>query len=193
MEDLVPRIENMFSQMTEAYNTLTDSPARAEYDRQLQELGGAPRPPDADLPTQARESYLRARKHLESDELFDALTLLETAVKLDPSKPDYWIYLGLVQTRNPRWRKRAEASLQRAIQLNPSSVAAYQYLARLYKSGGLTRRSHEMYEKLLQWDPENKEALEEIGRRPAVKKGEKKVEDTSATGKLRSLFKGSKS
>ena len=197
MEDLLPQIEMMFAQTTGAYNTLSDQAARAEYDRQTQELGAGAKPADADLPAQARDSYLRARKHLDSDELFDALKLLETAISLDPSKPDYWLYLGFVQTKNPRWRKRAEATLLRAIEMNPSSVAAYQHLARLYKSGGLTRRSQEMYEKLLQWDPDDKEALEELGRRPpdkkGVKKGEKKADDAGAAGRLRSLFKGSKS
>lgn len=196
MEELFPEIEAMFAMTTEAYNTLTDEKARAEYDRHIQELASGARPPDADLTLQARESYLRARKHLEAEELFDALRLLETACQLDPSKSDYWLYLGVVQTKNPRWRKKAEASLLKAIDMSPSSATAHLHLARLYKSGGLTRRSHDIYEKVLQWEPTNSEALTELGRASPEKKAGRKAEkkaDEGGAARLKSLFKGTKS
>jgi len=187
-ESLLGAIETMFSKMTEAYNTLSEEKARAEYDRDHQAATGAGRPHEFDTPAQAKESYLRARKHLEGGELFDALRLLETACELDATKSEYWYYLGIVQTKNPKWRKKAEESLLKAIELNSTSVPAYQQLARLYKGGGLVRRSHEMYEKLLQWEPENEEALVELGRKSPSKKGGK-----DSAKSLRSLFKGSKS
>jgi tetratricopeptide (TPR) repeat protein len=192
VEDLLPQIEAMFAKTTEAYNTLTDEKARAEYEHHLVEIESGARPPDADIPAQARDSYLRARKHLDAGELYDALRLFETACHLDPTKPDYWLYLGMVQTRNPKWRRKAEASLLKAIEMNQSAAAAYLHLARLYKAGGLVRKSHDLYEKLLQWDPTNDEALEELGRSPTLGKGAKKPEDGSAS-RLKSLFKGTKS
>src|SRR5882724_814691 len=179
IEDLLPAVEAMFSTTTEAYNTLTDAAARAEYDREMQTSSGAPKAPDADLQTQARESYARARKHLEAEELFDALRHLETATSLDPTKAEYWLYLGVVQTKNPKWRKKAEASLLKAIELNQGMAVAYLQLARLYKGGGLVKRSHEVYEKLLQWDPENGEALVELGRKAPPKAAGNKSEKKS--------------
>ncbi|MBI3449211.1 MAG: DnaJ domain-containing protein [Acidobacteria bacterium] len=183
IEDLLPGVEAMFAMTTGAYNTLTDAVARAEYDREIQANAGAPKAPDADLPTQARESYSRARKHLEAEELFDALRLLETATQLDPTKADYWLYLGVVQTKNPKWRKKAEESFLQAIALNQGMAAAYLNLARLYKGGGLMKRSHEVYEKLLAWDPENGEALVELGRKAPAKKAGNKSEKKSFFGR----------
>jgi len=178
LEDLFPEIEATFAKTTDAYNTLTDDKARAEYDRHVKDMAGGARSTDTDPATRARESYLRARKHLEAEELYDALRLLEIACEMDPSKGDYWLYLGIVQTKNPKWRKKAEESLLKATELIPGSGVPWLHLARLYKSGGLVKRSREMYEKVLTWEPTNEEALIEAGRKPAGKK---------------SLFKGSKS
>jgi DnaJ-domain-containing protein 1 len=183
-EDMLADIESMFAATTEAYNTLTDEKARREYDRQLAERAGVERPPDVDRPAAARESYLRARKHLEAEELFDALRLLETACQMDPDKPEYLFYLGQVQTRNPRWRKKAEQSFLKVIEMAPGYTQAYLHLARLYKGGGLARRASEMFEKVLEWEPANEEALAELGRG--------KSEGAAVTGRLRSIFKGSK-
>jgi DnaJ-domain-containing protein 1 len=183
-EDILPDIERMFAQTTEAYNTLTEERSRAEYDRHLAELASGAKSPEVDRVHAAREHYVRAKKHLEADELFDALRLFETACEMDPSRHEYFLYLGIVQTRNPKWRKKAEQCFLQAIEMSPSSTQAYLHLARLYKAGGLARKSAEMYEKLLAWEPDNQEALVELGRaKPAV----------ADTGKRRSLFKGSKS
>jgi len=184
-EKIFLEIERMFAATTEAYSTLTDEALRAEYDRQLAEEAGGIRSPEVDHAAQAREAYLRGRKHLEAEEYFDALRLLETASTMDPSKPDHWLYLGIVQTKNPRWRKKAEESFLKVIEMNPSHMQAYLHLARLYKSGGLQRRAAEFFEKVLEWEPENKEALEAVGR--------KKPEQPGASRGLRSLFKGPKS
>ncbi len=184
-EDLLPEIEAMFAATTDAYNTLTDEKERPEYDRHLAEQAAGPRPPDADLVAQARESYQRARKHLDGEEFYDALRLLETACQMDPSKHEYWLHLGIVETKNPRWRKKAEQSLLKAIELNPSGVAAYQHLARVYKAGGLARRAAELFEKVLEWEPVNEEALQELGRKKAE-------EGVGRAGRLRSIFKGPK-
>lgn len=183
-EEIFAEIERTFGITTDAYNVLTDPAARAEYDRALAEAaGGRNRGSDLDRPAQARDAYLRARKHLEADELFDALKLLETATEMDPSKHDYWYYLGAVQTRNPKWRKKAESSLLKAIEMSPGHVQAHVQLARLYKAGGLARRAAEMYEKVLSWAPDHEEALEELGRKKAP----------GQPGGLRSLFKGTRS
>lgn len=184
-EDIVEEIERMFAQTTEAYNTLTDERSRSEYDRHLAEQASGVKTPELDRVHAARESYARAKKHLETNELYDALRLFETACEKDPSRHEYFFYLGLVQTRNPKWRKRAEQNFLKAIEMSPTSTQAYLQLARLYKAGGLARKSAEMYEKLLAWEPDHQEALVELGRaKPAA---------AEAQGRIRSMFKGSKS
>lgn len=185
-EQQMPEIEAMFAATTEAYNTLTDPAGREEYDRYLSDQKGKPKQSEADPVLQAKESFLRGKKHLESGDMFDALTLFESAIKLDPTRAEYWSHLGRVQEKNSRWRKRAEESYLKAIELSPVDSQNYLLLARLYSSGNLTRRAQEMYAKVLTWDPQNDEALVALGRKKAEQP------DGGVKGKLRSMFKGSK-
>jgi hypothetical protein len=62
-------------------------------------------------------------------------------------------------------------------------VLSYLELARLYRKGGLERKSNEMYEHVVSWDPTNEEALVALGRAPA------RGNEGSSTGMLRSFFK----
>jgi len=185
-ENLTAEIESMFAATTEAYNTLTDQASREEYDRSLSQQKGKPRQSEHDQAAQARESFVRGKKHLEAGELYDAVSLFESACKIDPGKAEYWSYLGRVQEKNSRWRKKAEQSYLKAIELSPSESENYLLLARLYAAGNLARRAHEMFEKVLMWDAQNEEALVALGR-----KSGHQVEGVK--GRLRSMFKGSKS
>ncbi len=163
LRDMLPRLEDMFSAITSAYNTLTDSPARAEYDRVLVEKEAGHRAPDVrEQQASARDLFVRGRKQLEARQVFEALRFFEAAVNADPTRAEYHHHLGACQARNPRWRKRAEESLLTAIKMNPGSVESYRELARMYKRGGLNDRASVMYRKVLEWDPENKEALDAV-------------------------------
>lgn len=185
-EDLRPQAEKAFAAATEAYNTLADQTSRAEYERDLSAGAAGPQKPEVDKGAAARESYIRAKKHLEAEEPFDALRLLEEACKADPSKEDYWLLLGTVQAKNPRWRKKAEESYQKAAEINPTSPRAYLLLGKLYQSGNLARRAAEMFKKVLEWDPENEEALEALEQKA-------EAQGANVASRFRSIFKGGKS
>jgi hypothetical protein len=183
-EEIIDDVEQMFSATTEAYNTLSHQNLRAEYERDLAASASSGRGAEVNVSVQARESYLRARKHVEAEEFHDAVALLEMATRLDGSKAEYWLLLGTIQAKNPRWRKKAEESYLKTAELDPTSADAYLHLGRLYRAGGLSRRALEMYKNVLQWDPDNEEAQEVTGG----KSGEKAA---GVTGRLRSIFKGS--
>jgi len=178
LHDMLPRLEDMFAVITEAYNTLTDTTARADYDRLMVEKEAGHRTPDLrEQQATARDLFVRGRKQLDGRQVFEALRYFEAAVKADPTRAEYFHHLGACQARNPRWRKRAEESLLKAIKMNPGSVESYRELARMYKRGGLNDRASSMYRKVLEWDPENKEALEAVH-----------TDDRKGGGLLGSLF-----
>ena len=120
---------------------------------------------------------------MEAGRLFEALRLFESAIERDPTRSEYYHHLGVCQGENPRWRKKAEENLIKAIKLNPGAVQSYLALARVYRKGGLERKSLENYEIALKWDPTCEEALVALGRAPTDST------DTISTGMLRSLFK----
>ncbi|HEY3176518.1 MAG TPA: J domain-containing protein [Candidatus Polarisedimenticolia bacterium] len=184
LEDIHRDLEAMFAVFTEAYNTLTDPAARAEYDRETSERApGRRRESGLDKHAAARDSYLRGRKEMEAGKYFEAMRLFENATENDGGRAEYFHYLALCQGQNPRWRKKAEENFHKAIELNPGAAQSYLELARLYHKGGLERRSHEMYEQVLSWDASNEEALIALGRVPA------RGAEVPSTGILRSLFK----
>ncbi len=181
LEDLLHDIEVMFASMTEAYNTLGHPQRRQEYDRARQEAAAGRKKETSDPVAVARDVYLRGRREMDAGHTFEAIRLFEAATQNDPSRFEYFHFLGVCQGQNPRWRKKAEENLLKAISMNPSTPQAYIELARIYHKGGLARRAHEMYEQALKWEPDNQEALEALGRGGG--------KDATATGLLRSIFR----
>lgn len=181
LEDLLPKLEAMFASITEAYNTLSDPAARSEYDRsRFQAMrGGGAAADKQEAKKRARNLYLKGRKEMENRQIFEAMRLFESAVQEDGSRAEYFQYLGICQGQNPKWRKKAEENLLKALELSPGSAEVYIALARLYKRGGLERRAQEMYRQALAWDPENREAAA-----AAQTDG-----DAQGSGLLRSIFK----
>ncbi len=182
LQDIHEELEKMFAVITQAYNILAESSSREEYDRDQVERAAGRGKNLREPSVAARDSYLRGRKMLDSKKIFEAIRLFESAVNMDPSKSEYFYYLGVSQAQNPRWKKRAEESLTKAIEMNPGEAQGYLALARLYHRGGLEHKANEMYGEVLRWDPTNEEALAAV-----------RVQQESAggAGLLRSLFKKS--
>jgi curved DNA-binding protein CbpA len=184
LEDIHRELEGMFAVFTEAYNTLTDPATRALHDREMDaRTPGRRKESGLDKHATGRDSYLRGRKEMEAGRIFEAMRLFENAVENDGGRAEYFHYLGLCQGQNPRWRKKAEESFLKAVEMNPAAVLSLLELARLYRKGGLDRKSCEMYERVLTWDPTNEESLVALGRAPAG------GSDAPPTGRRRSFFK----
>ena len=79
--------------------------------------------------------------------------------------------LRATQARNPRLRKEAEANLNKAIEMAPSSASPHIHLAGLYERSGNADKAIETYRAALQWEPGNQAATEAIERLAPSKKG----------------------
>ncbi len=123
LQDLLPRMEEYFTTVTEAYNTLFNADLRAEYDRQLET--GAPAEPEAKQSESsylAKQNYLRGRALIEKRRFAEAVTFLENAAQLDSTQASYHLELGLLLARNPRRRADAERKLIPAAEPEPKNV-----------------------------------------------------------------------
>ncbi len=174
-------LELMFAAITDAYGVLSNRDTREEFDRELNARMAGRSDQGLDKQASARDAYLRGRKAMESDNVFEAISFFEQAIRLDPARGEYFYHLGNCQARNPRWKKKAEENLLKSMEMNPGNVECYLALGRLYRRGGLERRSQEMYREALKWDPSNAEAMEAL----------KKEGKDAAGGLLGSLFKKS--
>lgn len=169
LADLLPRFEDFFMSVTEAYNTLSDKDRRLEYDEQL---SAAPKPGEgkgSDTGYLARQNFLRGRALAALRKFTEAVTFFENAVSLDPGQAEFHLELGLVLSRNPRHREEAERHLLQAIELAPTVVAAYVALGQMYLKAGRPGRALRMAREALRWEPEHVEAgelLEAAGNAP---------------------------
>jgi tetratricopeptide (TPR) repeat protein len=160
LADLLPRFEDFFMSVTEAHNTLSDPERRAEYDEQLASAQSGPESKDADTGYLARQNFLRGRALAAQRKYTEAVTFLENAVSLDPGQADFHLELGLVLSRNPRHREEAERHLLQAIDLAPTTVAAYVALGQMYLKAGRPGRGARMAREALRWEPGHLDATE---------------------------------
>ena len=84
--------------------------------------------------------------------------LLKQAVDFAPDMADAWFLLGSCQERNPKWRRDAAESFQKALSIDPNHVEAMISLGDLYKLEGLTSRAQTCYEDALKIAPDNQQA-----------------------------------
>jgi tetratricopeptide (TPR) repeat protein len=165
LADLLPRFEEFFSRVTDAYNTLSDPEMRAEYDRQIE----APEAAEArttDTGYIARQNYLRGKVAAQHRRFAEAVTFLENAIQQDPGQAEYHLELGLVQARNPRFRADAERHLLQAINLAPTLVDGYVALGQMYLKSSRGSRAVKMAKEALRWEPAHagaQELLREAG------------------------------
>jgi curved DNA-binding protein CbpA len=160
LADLLPRFEEFFTLVTSAYNTLSDSARRAEYDEQLNAAKKGDETKDTDTGYLARQNYLRARALAAQRKFTEAVTFLENAISLDPRQAEYHLELGLVLSRNPRHREEAERHLLETIELSPTAVGAYVALGRMYLKAGRGGPAAKMAREALRWEPGHLEASE---------------------------------
>jgi curved DNA-binding protein CbpA len=159
-ESMKAKAEKVFGRITEAYSTLSKTEPRQKYDTDLAMRTGHGRKEEKVDPSEmARMNFKRGKDSYARGRYPQALSFLENACKQDDSKGEYFQYLGMTQAHNPRLRKQAEESLQRALKLSPSNADAYAHLGSLFKRAGQIDRAHKMYRQALQWDATNAEAL----------------------------------
>ena len=75
-----------------------------------------------------------------------------------PDHAEAWHLLGACQERNPKWRRDAAESFQRALSLDPNSVEVLISLGDLYRIEGLISRAQSCYEDVLKIAADHPEA-----------------------------------
>jgi tetratricopeptide (TPR) repeat protein len=106
----------------------------------------------------ANQNFQRARELSATGDYYGAIILLKQAVTFAPDHAEAWHLLGACQERNPKWRREAAESFQRALSLDPNSVEALISLGDLYRTEGLASRAQGCYEDVLKISAEHAQA-----------------------------------
>jgi curved DNA-binding protein CbpA len=154
-------VQAISRRIDDATLVLKDSVRRQAYDKLMQqESGHLPGELQKRLTQRviAEQNFTKAREHSVTGDYYSAIVLLRQAVEFAPDHPEAWYLLGQCQERNPKWRREAAESYQKALSLNPNNVDALISLGDLYKSEGLASRAQSCYEDVLKINKDNPEA-----------------------------------
>jgi curved DNA-binding protein CbpA len=167
-------IAEVFDGITNAYRVLSNKDSRRAYDAKAGTVS-----PQEDVQEQYRRADIKFRqgKTLHGQGRYDeAISYLEEAVRMRRDKGDYFLLLGMCESRIKAYVKKAEQDFLKAIQLEPWNPEGYFGLGTLYKAEGMQTRAIKQYEKALEAEPDHakaREALEELTGGP--KKGPKSI------------------
>jgi tetratricopeptide (TPR) repeat protein len=145
----------------EALGILKDPVRRQAYDKLLQQRAARGADELQKRVTQrsiAEQNYFKARELSTAGDYYGAIVLLKQAVEFAPDHADAWYLLASCQERNPKWRRDAAESYQRALALDPNKVDALISLGDLYRLEGLASRAQSCYEDALKIAPDSQQA-----------------------------------
>ena len=162
------RIQNAFSEIAHAYETLRDEEKRKTYDfklrKILQELEklspeerAKPKIEQKTL-TQAAEIFEHGFNLLMEEDFEQALPYFVRAVHLAPEVARYHAYYGKILSIDNNQRYKAESELQTAIKLEADNPGYRIMLAEFFIQYNLVKRAEGELNRLLTIFPENKEA-----------------------------------
>jgi tetratricopeptide (TPR) repeat protein len=168
--ELRTRVEKLFTYVNRAYSTLSDAPARSEYDterarkaNQLDSALQARSSTDTDQEKMVDGLYRAGRIALGKGDYERAVTHLKECVWLRPEVAKFHHYLGIAQSGIVKLRKEAERHLLKALELDSTSLDSYMELGKLYMKVELPKRAAVQFQQALRWDPGNAEALRLLG------------------------------
>ena len=145
----------------EAGEVLKDQGRRAAYDKMLQtgsREGAASIQQRLNQRNIADHNFAKAKELAGQGDYYGAIVLLKQTVNFIPDHADAWALLGACQERNPKWRREAAESFQKALSIDPNNVEVMISLGDLYKSEGMVSRAQTCYEDVLKIAAENQQA-----------------------------------
>jgi curved DNA-binding protein CbpA len=148
--------------LNEASAVLENPARRSAYDKLLDQRtgrgGGDELQRRAAQRSIANQNFHRARELSATGDYYGAIVLLKQTVNFAPDHAEAWHLLGACQERNPKWRRDAAESFQRALSLDPNSVNVLISLGDLYRTEGLISRAQSCYEDVLKIAADHAEA-----------------------------------
>lgn len=159
------RIQNAFTEIARAYDTLKDKDTREVYDFKLRKYlesvkdqqSSISKEPETDV-DKAREEFDQGFTYLMQQDYEMALPFLTRAVQLSPDNARFHAYYGKILSAIGNQRHKAEAEIQTAIKLDGENPTFRIMLAEFYIQFNLLKRAEGELQRMLAQFPNNKEA-----------------------------------
>lgn len=155
-------VQAIHRRIDEALSLLKDQAKRTAYDKALSQpgRGGAESSLQQRITQRsiAEQNFAKARHLASENDFYGAIVLLKQAVQFAPDNAQAWYLLGSCQERNPKWRRDAAESFQKALSIDPENTDILISLGDLYKAEGMISRAQTCYEDVLRVIPDHAEA-----------------------------------
>lgn len=166
------KIQDAFTELAHAYETLKDEESREVYDFKLRKVleklrseGGEDfKHLSKDEFNQQNQNRMAAENfdtgydYFMNEEYEDALPYFGRAVHITPENARYHAFYGKALSYDSKQRHKAEAELQTAVKLDSKNPTYRIMLAELFIEIGLKARAKGELKRLLKIDPNNQEA-----------------------------------
>lgn len=162
--DLKQKINTLFQRIGEAYETLSDATRKSVYLGELTGTGKKKSSEAADI-LKAETCFQKGLVLLKVNNFAGAKKELETAVQLYPKEPEYICYLAWTLFKGsdkPVDKDQAKKMTLKALQMNPDLDKAHFFLGHMLKEEGKEREAEKRFERAIQCNPNNTEALREL-------------------------------
>lgn len=165
---LQQRVQNAFTEIARAYETLKDDKARELYDFKLrkylesikeQETNVSPDSPKQKVhPDKAKMEFDQGFDYLLNQDHENAAPFLARAVQLSPDNARYHAYYGKALSYAQNQRHKAETEIRLAMKLDAENPSFWIMLVEFYLQFNLLKRAEGELQRLLAKFPNNKEA-----------------------------------
>jgi tetratricopeptide (TPR) repeat protein len=161
--DVRDKVEELWSRIQHAHNTLATAESRRDYHASLQ-ARGAPQPtaesPERSKALGGEQQFRKGKAALEGGRSNEALAAFEEALQAAPTEPAYLAHHGwTLHSLDPKAnRAKAVEELQNALSVDPSYSVAHYFLGRICLFEGNDTLAQGYFEAAVRADPENVEA-----------------------------------
>ncbi|MFV0388586.1 MAG: DnaJ domain-containing protein [Pyrinomonadaceae bacterium] len=164
------KIQDAFTQIARAYETLKDKDARELYDFKMRKVLESAQPKadldaissitrdDHDKSLRAEHEFNEGYSFFSRGNYNDARPHFERAVMFNGEEAKYHAYLGIVLSKNSESKHRAETELRTACTLDETNADYRIMLAEAYIHFGITARAKGELQRLLAKAPNNSKA-----------------------------------
>lgn len=165
--ETLKRIQNAFTELAQAHETLKNVESREVYDyRMRKELAEREKAEQSGMTghrsvqfAQAADAFEQGFTLLMDGNTEAAVPFLARAAHYSPKNPRYRAYYGKALSADESRRHRAESEMQEAVRMDPSNATYRLLLAEFFVDNNLKKRAEGELKRLLSVHPKNSEAL----------------------------------
>ncbi|MDQ4123586.1 MAG: DnaJ domain-containing protein [Acidobacteriota bacterium] len=148
------RLQESFTCVSQAYETLKDKKSRELYDFKIRKSAQA----DAAKAATPEGCFEAGKKAFEDGNYVEAIRQLARAIQLDSKVAAYHAAYGRSLTAVPKYRYQAESEFLTALKIEPNNTEYRLYLAEFYLEQRLPKRAEGEVRRVLALEPNNQKA-----------------------------------